>query len=56
MPGPAPTGAPRILRIDIRTRHGALQGNLAVPPGGMRLAEQAWNAMAQADRLAAMAV
>lgn len=56
MPGPAPAGAPRTLRIDIRTRHGALQGNLAVPPGGMRLAELAWNAMALDERLIAMAV
>jgi Fe-S-cluster containining protein len=55
MPGPAQPGAPRILRIDIRTRHGHVQGNLAVPSGGMRLAELAWNVMALDDRLVAMA-
>lgn len=54
MPGPAP-GAPRILRIDIPTRFGRVQGNLAVPSGGMRLAELAWNVMALDDRLVAMA-
>lgn len=52
---PAPEGAPRLLRIDIRTRHGSLRGNLAVPAGGMRLAELAWNVMALDDRLVAMA-
>lgn len=55
MPDTAPAGAPRTLRIDIRTRHGDLKGNLAVPPGAMRLAELAWNAMALDDRLVAMA-
>lgn len=55
MAGPAPEGAPRSLRIDIRTRYGALQGNLAVPPGEMRLAEFAWNLMSLDDRLVGMA-
>jgi Fe-S-cluster containining protein len=55
MAEPSPAGAPRTLRIDIRTRHGDLRGNLAVPPGEMRLAELAWNAMALDDRLVAMA-
>lgn len=54
MPGPAP-GASRSLRIDIRTRYGALQGNLAVPPGDMRLAEFAWNLLPLDDRLVGMA-
>jgi Fe-S-cluster containining protein len=55
MAGPAPLGAPRSLRIDIRTRYGALKGNLAVPPGEMRLAEFAWNLMALDDRMVGMA-
>jgi Fe-S-cluster containining protein len=55
MPAPAHPGAPRIIRVDIRTRYGRIQGNLAVPPGGMRLAELAWNVMALDDRLVAMA-
>jgi len=55
MAGPAPQGAPRMLRIDIRTRYGALQGNLAVPPGGMRLAEFAANLMSLDDRMVGMA-
>lgn len=52
---PESPGAPRVLRLDIRTRHGALRGNLAVPPGEMRLAELAWNVMALDDRLVSMA-
>jgi len=48
-------GVPRMLRIDIRTRFGALQGNLAVPPGELRLAEFAWNLLPLDDRLVGMA-
>ena len=48
--------APRAMRIDVRTRFGRLQGNLAVPPGGMRLSELAWNAMAFDERLVDMSV
>lgn len=56
MPESEGTGAPRAMRIDVRTRFGRLQGNLAVPPAPMRLSELAWNAMAFDDRLVAMAV
>lgn len=56
MPESEGTGAPRAMRIDVRTRFGRLQGNLAVPPGPMRLSELAWNAMAFDERLVAMAV
>lgn len=44
-----------MLRIDIRARFGALQGNLAVPPGELRLAEFAWNFLPLGDRLVGMA-
>ena len=56
MPESEGTGAPRAIRIDVRTRFGRLQGNLAVPPAPMRLSELAWNAMAFDERLVGMAV
>lgn len=56
MPGNEGSGAPRAMRIDIRTRYGNLQGNLAVPPVPMRLSELAWNAMAFDERMVGMAV
>ncbi len=56
MPESQGGNAPKALRIDVRTPFGRLQGNLAVPPGGMRLSELAWNAMAFDERLIGMAV
>lgn len=54
-PGPG-RNAPRMLQIDLQTRFGPIKGNLAVPPGAMRLSELAWNAMAIDERLVGMAV
>lgn len=56
MPETEEPGAPNALRLDVRTRFGRLQGNLAVPPAPLRLSELAWNAMAIDERLVAMAV
>lgn len=52
------TGLPRpqTLQIDLQTRFGRVKGNLSVPPGAVRLAELAWNAMAIDERLIGMAV
>ena len=47
---------PRTLRIDLQTRFGRIQGNLAVPPGAVRLSELAWNAMNIDEKLVGMAV
>jgi Fe-S-cluster containining protein len=47
---------PRTLQIDLQTRFGRIKGNLAVPPGAVRLSELAWNAMAIDERLVGMAV
>jgi Fe-S-cluster containining protein len=47
---------PKMLQIDLQTRFGRVKGNLAVPPGAVRLAEMAWNAMAIDERLIGMAV
>ncbi|HKP95702.1 MAG TPA: YkgJ family cysteine cluster protein [Fibrobacteria bacterium] len=48
--------APRMLQIDLQTRFGRIKGNLAVPPGSVRLPELAWNAMAIDEKLIGMAV
>ncbi len=47
---------PKTLQIDLQTRYGRIKGNLSVPPGAVRLAEMAWNAMAIDERLIGMAV
>lgn len=47
---------PRTLQLELRTRFGVLKGNLAVPPGGVRLSELAWNSMAIDENLVRMAV
>jgi len=47
---------PEILALDITTPEGRIRGNLAVPPGEMRLAELAWNAMPLDEKLVGMAV
>src|SRR5512141_2278107 len=47
---------PRMLELDLRTKLGRLKGTLAVPPGGMRLSEFAWNVMGLDERLIGLAV
>ncbi|MEO6094677.1 MAG: YkgJ family cysteine cluster protein [Fibrobacteria bacterium] len=54
--GGAGSPLPQTLQIDLQTRFGRVQGNLAVPPGAIRLAELAWNSMAIDERLIGMAV
>lgn len=52
----APEAGPRTLQIDLETAFGRIKGNLAVPPGKVRLSELAWNAMAIDEKLVGMAV
>ncbi|HYK92203.1 MAG TPA: YkgJ family cysteine cluster protein [Acidobacteriota bacterium] len=47
---------PRILTVDLQTKFGRVRGNLALPPGEMRLAEFAWNAMVLDEKLIHLAV
>ncbi len=47
---------PRTLQIELQTPYGSIKGNLAVPPGSVRLSELAWNAMAIDEKLVGMAV
>lgn len=47
---------PRTLQIDLQTSFGRIKGNLAVPPGSVRLSELAWNSMAIDEKLVGMAV
>jgi Fe-S-cluster containining protein len=48
-------GRPRRLQIEIQTAYGLIKGNLAVPPGNVRLSELASSAMAIDDRLVGLA-
>lgn len=56
-PRPAPgTTRASLIRLEIQTDDGLLRARLAVPEGGMRLAELAFNAMPLAERLVGLAV